>query len=278
MCKSVICDESISREGKTRLFHLEIQLCLIMVGVNKDILDQYLQCDRKCILDGIYVDLKSADCLASAVTTFEKKYQVYMSMAVPTSTEKKRRKIVCFRKISPYLAYCGNYRDSKRNKDGKLEENVLEVTKQAGSIWKTMNDTDRSPWVVKADELTKLAKETWDVNHTVHETQVPEFPVLTSEIIKQMSKSEIMAVVKTRSIAIPAKMPMKDIQLLLISQLVVEVDDTPIEVVVPSVDEINKMKKTEVLSLLSDAKIEVLKKDTLKKMQSVLVAHFHESK
>ena len=113
-----------------------------MSQMTPDALKSYIVADRMTILNAIAKDCASvpAKDAAAFLKSFEKRVESYMSIAMPEIADKKRKKkVVRFRKISPYLAFCANYRDGKRGSDGKLKENVLEITRQAGALWKKMS-------------------------------------------------------------------------------------------------------------------------------------------
>ena len=124
-------------------------------------LKSYIVADRMTILNAIAKDCASVSSKDAAtwLKTFSQRVESYMAIPMPEVADKKRKKkVMRFRKISPYLAFCANYRDSKRvprgDPNGKLKENVLEITKQAGALWKKMSEKERRPWNAKAEEMT----------------------------------------------------------------------------------------------------------------------------
>merc|ERR1711861_74602 len=117
-----------------------------MGEMNNESLKTYIINDRVKLLNTIAKDIQNAN----FVKNFTKYRDTYLNSEVPVIDNKRKKKIQRFRKISPYLAFCASYRDSKRDSQGKLTENVLEITRQAGSLWKNMSAKERFPWESKS--------------------------------------------------------------------------------------------------------------------------------
>merc|ERR1712196_54082 len=150
-------------------------------------------------------NLKETTALAF-IKNFENTFEKYMTLPLPEVVDKKRRKkIVRFRKVSPYLAFCAAYRDSKRDSKGKLPTKidgtsaVLQITREAGAEWKKLSEKERKPWQAKAEELTIAAKKVWDAR-VINESASP-----SAESIREMKKTELTKLVNKTSIVVPRK-------------------------------------------------------------------------
>ena len=231
-------------------------------------LKSYIVADRMTILNAIAKDCSSVSSKDAAnwLKTFSQRVESYMAIPMPEVADKKRKKkVVRFRKISPYLAFCANYRDSKRvprgDPNGKLKENVLEITKQAGALWKKMSEKERRPWNAKAEEMTAKAKVAWDQKMS-KESITP-----TAEAIREMKKSELTKLIEKNNVVIPAKASLKDTRELVVAFFYPPTARTP------SQEQIVKMKKSELSSLIEKAGLSA-KKDT-KAMQAALISHYY---
>ena len=231
-------------------------------------LKSYIVADRMTILNAIAKDCSSVSSKDAAnwLKTFSQRVESYMAIPMPEVADKKRKKkVVRFRKISPYLASCANYRDSKRvprgDPNGKLKENVLEITKQAGALWKKMSEKERRPWNAKAEELTAKAKVAWDQKMS-KESITP-----TAEAIREMKKSELTKLIEKNNVVIPAKASLKDTRALVVAFFYPPTARTP------SREQNVKMKKSELSSLIEKAGLSA-KKDT-KAMQAALISHYY---
>lgn len=243
-----------------------------MAELTTETLQSYIQTDRKTLLEKITKDMASVSQKDSAeyLSKFNQRVPTYMELAMPeVSTKKRKVKVERFRKTSPYFAYCTNFRNSKRNKEGKLTENVLDITKEAGSNWRAMSEKDRKPWIEAANKLTAQAKVAWDAKHSAPS------PSPTPEIIREMKKNELMEIAEKESISLPKKLSLKDLRELVVAHFTPVVADTspaPVQVSGPTPDQITKMKKSELLALVEKAGI-TSKKDT-KAMQQALISHY----
>merc|ERR1712196_393208 len=208
-----------------------------MGEMNNESLKTYIINDRVKLLNTIAKDIQNAN----FVKNFTKYRDTYLNSEVPVIDNKKRKKkIQRFRKISPYLAFCASYRDSKRDSQGKLKDNVLEITKQAGSQWKKMTEKDRRPWEQKAEELTRAARIAWDEKHNTSPTQTQESPESTYSAadIRDMKKSELMNLVTKSGIAIDPKASLKVIRERLTAHYATRTNQ-------PTEEQIGRMKKDE---------------------------------
>ena len=252
-----------------------------MSDMTTETLKSYVIADRMSLLNAIEKDIagvSDSDAVAF-LRSFDKRLENYMSIPMPQVSDKKRKKKVArFRKVSPYLAFCANYRDSKRDKNGKLPKfvevrtekgksekvsAVLEFTRQAGAQWKKMTETQRKPWVAKAEELTVKSREAWD-KKMKSEASPP-----TEEAIREMKKADVTKLVNKTGVVIPNKASLKDMKEVLVAHFYPKNIVPP----APSQEEIGKMKKAELLSLIEKAGI-TSKKDT-KTMQRALISHYY---
>tara|TARA_B100000427_G_scaffold309017_1_gene297669 strand:- start:985 stop:1698 length:714 start_codon:yes stop_codon:yes gene_type:complete len=221
-------------------------------------LKNYIVNDRTALLNAIVKDMSgvSANNAHDYLRNFGKKVECFMALEYPVVDNKKRKKKERrFRKISPYLAFCAHYRNSKRDANGKLSENVLEITKQAGAKWKNMKEKDRKPWEVEAEKATRIAKANWDKEHN---TVVRP----SEEEIREMKKSELMSLVTTVGLVITPKATLKEIRDKLVAHFSA-----------PTEEQICKMKKDELKQLIEKAGLSA-QKDT-KSMQSALISHYY---
>ena len=255
--------------------HLRCGYIVINYTMTKDMstmttenLKSYIVADRMTVLNAIAKDCAgvSTKDAANWLKSFSQRVEGYMAISMPEVADKKRKKkVMRFRKISPYLAFCANYRDSKRvprgDPKGVLKENVLEITKQAGALWKKMSDKERTPWTAKADELTAAAKIVWDKKMS-KESITP-----TTEAIREMKKSDLSKIIEKHNVVIPAKASLKDTRELVVAYFYPPTSRTPTQ------DQIVKMKKTELSSLIEKAGLSA-KKDT-KAMQAALIGHYY---
>ena len=252
-----------------------------MSDITTETLKPYIIADRMSLLNAIerdMADVSDADA-SKFIKTFEKRLENYMSIPMPEVSDKKRKKkVVRFRKVSPYLAFCANYRDSKRDKNGKLPKYVdvkndkgkvekasavLEFTRQAGAQWKQMTENQRKPWVAKAEELTVQSRKAWDKK--MEEEASPP----AEEVIREMKKGDVTKLVNKTGVVIPNKASLKDMKEILVAHFYPKTSDVP----APSQEEIGKMKKAELVSLIEKAGISS-KKDT-KNMQRALISHYY---
>lgn len=230
--------------------------------------------DRKQLLARISADLKnlkSFEEVKKYASSLETKSNKYATSSIPSMPEKRRRKEPKFRKISAYLAFCAHFRDSQRDKGGKLTKNVLDVTREAGSVWRGMDKSARSPWVAKAEELTKVAKVEWDVKESERlakleaEKSTSEQKIPTRDEIMNMKKKDL---VKFLTKPVSAKDTLKDIRGLVLNTLYTEVTS------IPTTEEINKMKKNELVFMAEKLGLE-LKDTKLKGIQAAIIQHYH---
>ncbi len=234
--------------------------------MNKDNLKTIILSDRMMVLNAICEEInskKSDDkALKEFIDSFSKNYQKYLSLDTPSFMDKKRRKKVQrFRKISPYLAFCAYYRDSKRDKTGKLSDNVLTITKQAGALWKKMSEKERKPWEQKAIELTEVSKKAWDEKERIQRQKL-EKP--SEADIREMKKNDLSILVEKSQINITARTSLKEIRELLIKHYY------PVS---PSKESISKMKKSELQELIS--KIGIQSSKDIKSMQNAIISHYY---
>lgn len=231
--------------------------------------------DRKYLLECVATDLKKIsnfEEIKKYTSSLVNKGNKYITRSIPPMPDKKRRKELQFRKVSAYLAFCSHFRDSQRNKDGKLTKNVLDITREAGSLWRNMDNNARTPWATKADELTKLAKAEWDMkesekNAIANNTESKNKNTLyTPEIIKTMKRKDIA---KLLNRTITSKDTTEQLRNMLISQYCEEKETNTI----PTMEEINKMKKSELVSMAKSLGIE-LKNTKIKDMQTRLIQHY----
>jgi len=221
-------------------------------------LKNYIVNDRTALLNAIVKDMSgvSANNAHDYLRNFGKKVECFMALEYPVVDNKKRKKKERrFRKISPYLAFCAHYRNSKRDANGKLSENVLEITKQAGAKWKNMKEKDRKPWEVEAEKATRIAKANWDKEHNTVARP-------SEEEIREMKKSELMSLVTTVGLVVTPKATLKEIRDKLVSHFAA-----------PTEEQICKMKKDELKQLIEKAGLSA-QKDT-KSMQSALISHYY---
>lgn len=237
------------------------------MSMTNETLKSYIVADRMMVLNAIAKDCASVSAKDSAawLKNFDKRVDSYMSIAMPEFADKKRKKkVVRFRKISPYLAFCANYRDSKRDpKTKKLNENVLEITKQAGALWKKMSEKERRPWNTKAEEMTKTAKIAWDKKMS-KEAITP-----AAAAIREMKKGELNGLIEKGNVVIPSKASLKDIRELVVAHYYPKTAPTPTQ------DEITKMKRAELVSLLEKVGVQLSAKKDTKTMQAALISHYY---
>lgn len=237
---------------------------IIMTELTSETLKSYIQTDRKTLLDKIVKDMSSVSQKNSAdyLAKFSEQIPFYMEMSMPEVSAKKRKvKVPRFRKVSPYFAYCTHYRNSKRDKEGKLTANVLDITKDAGANWRKMSEKERTPWVQTADKLTTEAKRVWDSKQSTSPTP---------DVIREMKKPELMTIAETENITVPPKISLKELRELVVVHFAPT--PTPVESSAPTPDQITKMKKSELLALVEKVGINS-KKDT-KTMQQALISHY----
>merc|ERR1712010_361590 len=225
------------------------------MSMTNETLKSYIVADRMMVLNAIAKDCASVSAKDSAawLKNFDKRVDSYMSIAMPEFADKKRKKkVVRFRKISPYLAFCANYRDSKRDpKTKKLNENVLEITKQAGALWKKMSEKERRPWNTKAEKMSK-------------EAITP-----SAAAIREMKKGELNGLIEKGNVVIPSKANLKDIRELVVAHYYPKTAPTPTQ------DEITKMKRAELSSLLEKVGVQLSAKKDTKTMQAALISHYY---
>lgn len=235
------------------------------MNITQDTLKSYILADRITLLNRITNDCQSVSTkdACAFLKNFEKRAQEnYMSIELPQLIEKKRKKkVLRFRKTSPYLAFCGHFRESKRGPDGKINGKIPDITRQAGAQWGSMNEKDKAPWVVKAEEMTKKSKKVWDKK--LLEKEVKPSP----ESIREMKKVELSKLANKDDIGIPSKINLKDMKELIVNFYY---PPTPI---VPTQQDIAKMKKNDLLTMIEKCGIAV-KKDT-KSMQAALISHYY---
>lgn len=232
--------------------------------------------DRKLLIGKIVQELRKVgdlNELKKFANSLETKSNKFLNSNVPAMPDRRRKKEPRFRKISPYLAFCANYRDSQRNADGKLTQNVLDVTRKAGKLWQSMDTTARIPWLKKAEELTSVARSEWDAKelekknkHLLEEkqTQVPSV-----DTIMTMKRKELIPLLKDSS---KTTGTLKELRTAVVEQLhsSPETPETP----VPSTDEISKMKKNELVFMAEKLGLQ-LKDTKLKGIQAAIIAHYH---
>tara|TARA_Y100000389_G_scaffold177358_1_gene189548 strand:+ start:1403 stop:2131 length:729 start_codon:yes stop_codon:yes gene_type:complete len=234
-----------------------------MSELNSETLKNLIVADRMTLLNTIVKDMTSVSAKDASeyLKNFGQKVKTYLDLPVPELADKKRKKkVMRFRKISPYLAYCAAFRDSKRGKDGKLKENVLDITREAGARWKKMSEKDRKPWIVASEKLTAEAKVAWDKKMAAA-AQTP-----TAEAIRGMKKTTLLDIADTAHLVVPNKLSLKDLRELVVAHFYPATEPTP------TADQIVKMKKSELLALVDKAGI-TSKKET-KAMQQALISHY----
>lgn len=237
----------------------------IMTELTNATLKTYIDADRVNLLDAIVKDMSKVDSKNASeyLKSFSSRSSMFKELPVAVVPDKKRRKkVIRFRKISPYLAYCAHYRDSKRDKDGKLKQNVLDITREAGALWKKLSEKDRKIWVVAAEKLTKEAKVAWDSKMEA-ESKPP-----TAEMISSMKKNSLMDCVEKEGLVLQSKITLTKLREVVTQHYY----PTPAPEPTPTAEQIVKMKKTELLTLVEKAGINA-KKDT-KAMQQALISHF----
>lgn len=234
------------------------------MNISQETLKSYILADRLTLLNRIANDCQSVN--AKDAFTFLKNFEKhaqekYMSIEMPQIADKKRKKkVVRFRKTSPYLAFCGSFRESKRGPDGKIEGKIPDITREAGAKWKSMTEKEKKPWISKAEEITKKSKAAWDLK--MQEKEVKP----SAESIRLMKKVELTKLINKDDIVIPSRVNLKDMKELIVSYYY------PVEPPVPSEEDILKMKKKDLLVLIEKCGITV-KKDN-KSMQKALVDHY----
>lgn len=230
--------------------------------------------DRKQILGYIATDLKnlkSFEEVKKYASSLETKSNKYVTSSIPPMPEKRRRKEPKFRKISAYLAFCAHFRDSQRDKGGKLTKNVLDVTREAGTVWRGMDKTARAPWVSKAEQLTKVAKAEWDIKEAERAAKLKSEKTLTEQKIP--TRDEIMSMkkkdlVKFLTNPVSSKDTLKDIRNLVVNTLYTDATS------IPTTEEINKMKKNELVFMAERLGLE-LKDTKIKGIQAAIIQHYH---
>ncbi len=234
------------------------------MNISQETLKSYILADRLTLLNRISNDCQSVNAkdAFAFLKNFEKHAQEkYMSIEMPQIADKKRKKkVVRFRKTSPYLAFCGSFRESKRGSDGKIEGKIPDITREAGAKWKSMTEKEKKPWISKAEEITKKSKAAWDLK--MQEKEVKP----SAESIRLMKKVELTKLINKDDIVIPSRVNLKDMKELIVSYYY------PVEPPVPSEEDILKMKKKDLLVLIEKCGITV-KKDN-KSMQKALVEHY----
>ena len=249
-----------------------------MTELTSETLKSYIQADRRKLLEKIEKDMSSVSPQNSTeyLSKFGERVNSYMNLAIPEVLQKKRKvKVERFRKVSPYFAYCTNFRNSKRDKQGKLTANVLEITKEAGANWRKMSEKDRKPWIENANKLTAQAKVAWDKTHSTPALSVSSAPSVpstpsvpsaspTPKAIREMKKTDLLQIAESQGVSVPTKISLKALRDLIVAHF------TP---VVPTTNQITKMKKSELLALVEKAGI-VSDKDT-KTMQQALISHYN---
>lgn len=241
-----------------------------MSDLTNETLKTYILADRKTLLDKVVKDMSSVSQKNAPeyLSTFKNSVQTYMDLAIPEVATKKRKiKVDRFRKISPYFAYCTNFRNSKRDKSGKLTSNVLDITKEAGANWRKMSEKDRKPWVDAAEKLTTEAKVAWDLKHASSNVVTP-----SPDAIRDMKKADVVSSLRSAGVSIPAKANLNELREMLVAHFATADSVVRSLEVKPTADQIVKMKKAELLDLVERAGLSA-KKET-KAMQQALISHF----
>ncbi len=228
--------------------------------------------DRKALIGKIVEELRNLSNfneLKKFTNSLETKSNKILNAATPPMPEKRRKKETRFRKISPYLAFCANYRDSKRNKDGKLTQNVLDVTREAGKRWQSMNESAREPWNKKANELTTIARAEWDAKEAqkVIDNSVKVSVPKTDDLLK-MKRKDLLTLLKDTS---KSNCTLKELRNIVAEQFVSNTETS----VIPSTDEINRMKKNELVSMASKIGLNLKDTKSCKSIQAAIIAHYH---
>lgn len=230
--------------------------------------------DRKMLISKIVEELRNVinlNELKKFANSLETKSNKILNSTTPPMPEKRRKKESRFRKISPYLAFCANYRDSQRNKDGKLTQNVLDVTREAGKRWQSMNTSAREPWIKKAFELTTVARAEWDAKEAqkMNSDAAKVSPPKTDDLLK-MKRKELLTLLKDSS---KSNCTLKELRNAVIEQFTTNIEKTTNTV--PSTDEINRMKKNELISMADKIGLNIKDNKTCKSIQAAIIAHYH---
>lgn len=244
--------------------------------------------DRKKILNAVYSDLKQCKTLEQALNHLVENFQTYHSAPIHVP-EIKRKQNLRFRKTSPYLAFCADFRNSKRAPDGTLKENVLEITKQAGALWKKISETERAKWSKKAEEMSAKALATWEAKQRSQEISEKNTELPTYDMVQSAKKNAIVKMMKKHNILVPDETPLKVMRDKL-NAIATGVPDQTVTKKTPAKkastavkleapkdkNYVSKLKKTELLSMIKTFKIQVELSKTPKvsELQNVLINHF----
>ena len=121
---------------------------------------------------------------------------------------KKLTKPKKFRRMSPYIAFCKNFRDENRNADGKIKGDVHEITREAGKTWKSLTEDQKKFWSKIANDLTEKAK-------IAFEKSKKEDTKPTSNDIDTSNKNQLKKIAKRYNVVIPEKSDIDDIRFLI---------------------------------------------------------------
>lgn len=235
--------------------------------------------DRKCLVGKVVEELRKVgdlNELKKFANSLETKSNKLINSNIPPMPDRRRKKEARFRKISPYLAFCANYRDSQRNAEGKLTENVLDVTRKAGKIWQSMNEAARKPWHTKAEELTEIARSQWDAKQlekkNTQELETKETSVPTKDVIMTMKRKELLVLLKDTS---KTNVTLKELRTAVVEQFYSAVEaEVKTDTTIPTTDQINKMKKNELVSMAEKLGLQI-KDNKIKCYQAAIIAHYH---
>lgn len=93
--------------------------------------------------------------------------ELFDKIDYPKEIQLKQRN---FRKVSAYLAFCSEFRNRKRDTNGKLNNSVLEITKDAGNVWATMTQNEKKSYNELAEKMTIDARRTFEIESKANET------------------------------------------------------------------------------------------------------------
>merc|ERR1711871_454037 len=235
-----------------------------MSDMTTETLKSFIIADRMTLLNAIAKDFAgvSAADAANFLKTFDQRVETYMSVPMPeVNTKKRRPKEKRFRNTSPYLAYCAAFRDKKRDANGKLKGNVLQITTEAGKAWGKLKPEEKKKWVAVAEKISAEKRKEFDA--AAAKTAAPP----TAEAIREMKKGELTKLVNKTGVVVPNKASLKDTREVLVAHFYPKP-------AAPSQDEIVKMKKTELLALVAKAGLTPPKKDT-KALTAALLSHYY---
>jgi len=169
-------------------------------------LQKHVISDRYKILKSIINEMKKSDLSKDEfVIALEKSVEKILDREFVIEKSKKPK---IFRRMSPYIAFCKNFRDENRDLDGKIKGNVHEVTRNAGKTWKSLTEPQKKFWEKVANDLTAKSKIAFDRYKS--DNQKP-----TSDEVNESNKIKLKRIAKKYNVILPDKSDTGDIKFLI---------------------------------------------------------------